>query len=165
MLVRHLCVRCVFLDVWHLLFFVHEMRGALWVRCQGSFLSLRHFIGRRSLYIHVPMLGLKKKNYAPWGWVQKRRSEELLLLLLLLFYPLTARVVGASQMISQPVSSILPCSSLPSGTWQNPGLSIPWCCFPTSSSVCLVFSPLALCRAKTYLKLMQSHCVCKCRCG
>ena len=37
------------------------------------------------------------------------------------------RVVGAPQMISQPVSSIFPCSPLPSKTCQNPGLSIPWC--------------------------------------
>ena len=49
-------------------------------------------------------------------------------------YFLTARVVGAPQMISQPFSSIFPCSPLPSGTWRNPGLSIPWCCLPTSSS-------------------------------
>ena len=58
-----------------------------------------------------------------------------------LIFPLTVRVVGAPQMISQPVSSIFPCSPLPSGTWRTPGLSIPWCCLPTPSSVCLVFSP------------------------
>ena len=45
-----------------------------------------------------------------------------------LIYTLTARVVGAPQMISQPVSSISP---MPSGTWRTPGLSIPWCCLPT----------------------------------
>ena len=33
------------------------------------------------------------------------------------------------------------CSPLPSWTWRTPGLSIPWCCLPTSSSVCLVFFP------------------------
>ena len=43
-----------------------------------------------------------------------------------------ARVIGAPQMISQPVSSIFPSSPLYSGTWQPPGLSIPWCCNPTS---------------------------------
>ena len=59
-------------------------------------------------------------------------------------YPLTARVVWAPQMISQPVSAFLLCSPLPSGTWRTPGLSIPWCCFPTSSSVCLVFFSLPL---------------------
>ena len=46
-------------------------------------------------------------------------------LLLIIIYPLTARVVGAPQMISQPVSSIFPCSPLPSETCQTPGLSIP----------------------------------------
>ena len=45
-------------------------------------------------------------------------------------YPLTARVVGAPQMTSQPVSSIFPCSLLPSGTW---------CPFPE-----VVFLPLPL---------------------
>ena len=65
-----------------------------------------------------------------------------------LIYPLTKRVVGAPQMILQPVSSIFPCSPLPSGTWQTPGLSTPWCCLRTSSSVCLVFFfPLSLCPA------------------
>ena len=38
---------------------------------------------------------------------------------------LTARVVGAPQMILQPVFSIFPCSPLPSGTCRTPGLSIP----------------------------------------
>ena len=41
---------------------------------------------------------------------------------------LNARVVGAPQMISQPVSSIFPRFQLPSGTWWTPGLSIPWGC-------------------------------------
>ena len=31
-------------------------------------------------------------------------------------------------------------SQLPSGTWWTPSLAIPWCCLPTSSSVCLVFN-------------------------
>ena len=50
-------------------------------------------------------------------------------------YSLIAKVVGAPQMTSQPVSSIFLCSPLPSG------LSIPWCCLPTSFSVSLVFFP------------------------
>ena len=53
-------------------------------------------------------------------------------------------------MIFQPVSSIFPCSPQPSGTWRNPCLSIPWCCRPTSSSVCLVFFPLSLCLARWF---------------
>ena len=67
-----------------------------------------------------------------------------------LIYPLTARVIGAQQMISQPVSSIFLCSPLPSGTWRTLGLSIPCCCLPTSSSVCLVFFPLSLCLARWF---------------
>ena len=53
-------------------------------------------------------------------------------------------------MISQPLSAISPCSPLPSGTWWIPGLSIPWCCLPTSFSVCLVFFPLSLCFARWF---------------
>ena len=53
-----------------------------------------------------------------------------------LTYPLSARVVGAPHIILQPVSSIFPSFPLPSGTWRTPGLPIPRCCLPTSSSVC-----------------------------
>ena len=56
---------------------------------------------------------------------------------IIIINPLTARVVGAPQMTLQPVLSIFPCSPLPSGTYRTQGLSIPWCCRPTSSSVCL----------------------------
>ena len=45
--------------------------------------------------------------------------------LIVIIYPLTVRVVGAPEMISQPVSSIFPCSQLPPGTWRTPGLVIP----------------------------------------
>ena len=41
--------------------------------------------------------------------------------------PLTVRVVGAPQMILQPVFSIFPWSPLPSGTCRTPGLSIHKC--------------------------------------
>ena len=64
--------------------------------------------------------------------------------------PLTARVVGAPQMILQPVFSIFPSSPLPSGTYRTPGLSIPWCCLPNSSFVRLVFFPLSLCLARWF---------------
>ena len=70
-------------------------------------------------------------------------------IIIIIIYPLTARVAGAPHMISQPVSSIFPCSPLPSGTWQTPGLSIPWC-LPTSSSVCHVFFPFSLCLARWF---------------
>ena len=70
--------------------------------------------------------------------------------IIIIISPFIARVVGAPQMISQPVFSISPCSPLPSGTWKTPGLSIPWCCLPTSSSVCLVFFPLSMCLARWF---------------
>ena len=43
-------------------------------------------------------------------------------------------VLYTAPLSSQPVFSIFRCSPLPSGTCQTPGLSIPWCCLPTSSS-------------------------------
>ena len=45
------------------------------------------------------------------------RTEWRRFIITIIIYPLTARVVGAPQMISQPVSSIFPCSPLPFGTW------------------------------------------------
>ena len=67
-----------------------------------------------------------------------------------LIYPSTARVVGALQVISQPAFSVFPCSPLPSGTCWTPGLSILWCCLPTSFFVRLVFFPLSLCLARWF---------------
>ena len=61
-----------------------------------------------------------------------------IIIIIIIINPLTARVVGAPQMILQPVFSFFPCSPLPSGTCRTPGLSIPSCCLPTSSYVCLV---------------------------
>ena len=75
------------------------------------------------------------------------RGIYIIIIIIIIINPLTARVVGAPQMILQPVFSISPCSPLPSGTCRTPGLSIPWCCLPTSSSVCLVFFALSLCLA------------------
>ena len=57
--------------------------------------------------------------------------------LIIIIYPLTARVIGEPQTISDAC--------------QTPGLSIPGCCRPTFSSVCLVFFPLSLCLAKCFL--------------
>ena len=71
-------------------------------------------------------------------------------LIIIIINPLTARVVGAPQLILQPVFSIFPCSPQPSGTCRTPGLSIPWCCLPTSSFVRLVFFPLSLCLARWF---------------
>ena len=52
-------------------------------------------------------------------------SKVRLYIIIIIINPLTARVVEAPQMILQPVFSIFPCSPLPSGTCQTPGLSIP----------------------------------------
>ena len=65
-------------------------------------------------------------------------------------YFLTAGVIGAPQMTSQPVSSISVCLPPPSGTWQTPGLLTSSCCLPTSFSVCLVFFPLSLFLARLF---------------
>ena len=71
----------------------------------------------------------------------------IIIIIIIIINSLTARVVGAPQMILQPVFSIYPCSPLPSGTCRTPGLSILRCCLPTSSSLCLVFFALSLCLA------------------
>ena len=73
-----------------------------------------------------------------------------IIIIIIIIYPLTTKVVGAPQMILQPVFSIFPCSPLPSGTCRTPGLSVPWGCLPTSSFVCLVFFPLSLCLARWF---------------
>ena len=54
------------------------------------------------------------------------RAESPRNIIIIIINPLTARVVGAPQMILQPVFflSIFPCASLPSGTRRTPGLSI-----------------------------------------
>ena len=77
-------------------------------------------------------------------------SVLVVFIIIIIIYPLTTKVVGAPQMISQPVFSIFLSSPLPTGTWRTPGLSIPWC-LPTSSSVCRVFFPLSLCLARWFL--------------
>ena len=74
----------------------------------------------------------------------------IIIIIIIIIYLRTARAVGAPQMISQPVSYIFPCSPLPSGTCRTPGLSIPGCFLPISSSVCLVFFPLLLCFARWF---------------
>ena len=74
----------------------------------------------------------------------------VIIIIINIINPLTARVVGATQMILQPVFSTFPCPPLLSGTCRTPGLSSPWCCLPTSSSVCIVFFLLSLCLARWF---------------
>ena len=51
--------------------------------------------------------------------------------------PLTLTVIGAPQMMLQQYLSTFPCLLLPSGNFQTPFLSFPWCYLPISSSVFL----------------------------
>ena len=75
----------------------------------------------------------------------------IIIIIVTIINPLAAKVVGATQMILQPFFSLhFPCSPLPSRTCRTPVLSIPWCCLPISSSVCLVFFPLSLCLARWF---------------
>ena len=84
-------------------------------------------------------------------WSVSSFVKSIFVLLLIIINPLTVRVVGTPQMILQPVFfSIFPCSPLPSGLCRTPGLSIPWCCLPTSSFVSLVFVLLSLCLARWF---------------
>ena len=58
-----------------------------------------------------------------------------------LIYPLTTKVVGAPQMILQPVSSIFPCSPLPSGTAELQACPFPDVVFPPLPLSALSSSP------------------------
>ena len=98
------------------------------------------------------ILGLVRVTLIASQWSKSSFSPSLIsygnnsrfLSIIIIIYPLTTRVIWAPQMILQPHFSIFPCSPLPSGTCWTQGLSIPWC-LPTSSFVCLVFSPKPSC--------------------
>ena len=85
------------------------------------------------------------------GYPRAVAMLSLHIIVIIIIYPSNVRVVGAPWMISQPVFSILPCSSLPSGTCQTPGLSIPWCCPPATPSACPALFPLSLCLCEMVL--------------
>ena len=91
----------------------------------------------------------KATSHSPSDYYSDRWFKRILIISIII-YSLTARVVGTPKMISQPASSMFPCFPLLSRTWRTPGLSIPWCCLPTSSSLCLVFLPLSLCLARWF---------------
>ena len=84
--------------------------------------------------------------------IRTTRLVYFIIITIIIIYPLTTRVVGAPQMIFQPLFSMFHCSPLPSGTCRTPSLSILSCCLPTSSSVCLVFFPVPflLCYARWF---------------
>ena len=72
-------------------------------------------------FVNVPLKTPNKMVYGDLG----RYPLFVNSCIIIIINPLTARVVGAPQMILQPVFSIFPCSPLPSGTCRTPGLSIP----------------------------------------
>ena len=59
-------------------------------------------------------------------------------------YPLTMRVAGAPQITSQPVSSIFPCSPLPSGLGKLQACSFPDVVFPPLPPSALSSSPFTV---------------------
>ena len=71
--------------------------------------------------LSVPLIDSVPVSFFQLG----RLSAAAFLTLIIIINPLTARVVGAPQMILQPVFSIFPCSPPPPGTCRTPGLSIP----------------------------------------
>ena len=99
-------------------------------------------------FLLLPLLPLENNDFEKARYCKHRLYTEFIIIIII--NPKTARVVGAPQMILQPVFSIFPCSPLPSGTWRTPGLSIPRCCLPTSSFVRLVFFPISLCLARWF---------------
>ena len=71
--------------------------------------------------------------------------------IIIIINPLTAKVSkGTTGDFATSFLHFSACYPLPSGTCQTPGLSIPWCCLPTSSSICIVFFPLSLCLARWF---------------
>ena len=108
--------------------------------------------------IHTIIESILSSNYiSPSIWhtykqfqAQSNHTIIIITIIIIIINPLGARVVGAPQMILQPVFSMFPCSPLPSGTCRTPGLCIPWCCLPTSSIVRLVFFPLSLWLARWF---------------
>ena len=78
--------------------------------------------------------GTKKKFFLIQRVSAMFASQAKTQLIIIIIYPSTVRVAGAPQMFLQPVSSIFPCSPLPSGTWRTQA-----CPFPD-----VVFLPLLL---------------------
>ena len=89
------------------------------------------------LYEHCAVNSLLQKNVLDDGIEQvvMKAYHKLIIMkfakiegigtIIIIINSLTVRVIGAPQMILQPVFSIFPCSLLPSGTCRTPGLSIP----------------------------------------
>ena len=105
-------------------------------RCHGiCTASLQASDQRKKISAHI-----RKKDKASFRRIVMQMLINIIIIIIII-NSLTARVVGAPHMILQLVFSIFPCSPLPSGTWRTPGLSIPSCCLPNSSSSALSSSP------------------------
>ena len=93
----------------------------------------RHSVARRfqvENWTTAIYFAVLKTTFKP-GWLTpmtkaNRSSESHSLarrfIIIIIINPLTARVVGAPQIILQPVFSSFPCSPLPCGTCRTPGL-------------------------------------------
>ena len=99
------------------------------VNCQLTAVTLVEFLERQA-YKFGGVEGVFKLSVDTGGIAHNHHHHDLSL-----------RVVGAPQMILQPVSFILPCSSLPFGTCRTPGLSIPYVVFPSLPLSALSSSP------------------------
>ena len=71
----------------------------------------------------VPGVNERANSYFNESLNEPTIVQSSIIIIIIIINPLTARVVGAPQMILQPVFSIFPCSPLPSGTCRTPGLS------------------------------------------
>ena len=66
----------------------------------------------------------------------------IIIIIIIIIYPLTARVVGASQMIPQPVSSIFAVFNYPLGLGELQACPFPDVVFPTLPLSALSSSPI-----------------------
>ena len=76
--------------------------------------------------------------------------EYLFITTIIVIYPLTARVVGAPQMISHQFPPFFPVLHCPLGHGELQAYPFPNVVHPTPSSVCLFFFPLSLCLERWY---------------
>ena len=120
-----------------------SQHGLIWSDC-GNFYCIfwtaDPFATKLDLMAHHHKLDFLVKRFDYSAVVKVRVTEKVqncseCFIIIIIIKLLMARVIGAPQMILQPVFSIFPCSPLPSGTCRTPVLSIPWCCLLTSSSV------------------------------
>ena len=106
---------------------------------------------------HQHVLKPMQSTVFEWSWLCRRLTGlttytvdcklktnyfSVIRIIIITINPITATVVGAPQMILQPIFSIFQCSPLPSGTCRTPGLSTHTHTQTTSnhSVVCLILA-------------------------